>query len=311
VLSQKEKTEGIQLINENDIVKNFDPTAQTLTIILPDNQGTFHNLLIDYRKTVAENAQKAYQTSKKHQEKLKGALEAIEITKKQLQKAEHHQTETTKKTNSQEKHYWFERYRWFVSPEGNIIIAGKDAKSNETIVKKYLEENDRYVHADVHGAPSCIVKALDIHDNSIAISEQTLKEACIFASSYSKAWNQFADAQAYWVLPNQVSKSPLSGEYLSKGAFIIRGKRNHYRIALELSIGEIKLDGNSKIMAGPPESIQAQSQRYVTLKNGEIPKQKLAKQLAQAFHVPIDTMQRILPPGNATIIDVKGVNIQR
>ena len=310
-LSQKEKQDDIQRINEQPIVKHFDPTDQELIVILADEQGTPHDITIDYRKTVAENAQHAYQTGKKHQEKLRGAQEAIEITKQQLKKATVTQQRTTTLTHVQGKTYWFERYRWFISKEGNIIIAGKDAKSNEAIVKKYLTDQDRYVHADVHGAPSCIVKAQDIHDKPIDISDHTLKEACIFASSYSKAWNQFADAQAYWVYPNQVSKSPLSGEYLSKGAFIIRGKRNHYRIALELAIGEITLEGAKKMMAAPLESIKAQSQRYVHLKNGDIPKPTLAKQLATAFNTPIETIQKLLPPGKAIIIDAQGIHLTK
>ncbi|SVC37394.1 uncharacterized protein METZ01_LOCUS290248, partial [marine metagenome] len=53
---------------------------------------------------------------------------------------------------------WFENYRWFITSEGEIAIAGKDATTNERVVKKYLKNGDRYAHADIHGAPSVVVK---------------------------------------------------------------------------------------------------------------------------------------------------------
>jgi len=53
---------------------------------------------------------------------------------------------------------WFEKFFWFISSENYLVIAGKDAQQNETIVKKYLKNGDVYVHADIHGASSCIGK---------------------------------------------------------------------------------------------------------------------------------------------------------
>ena len=40
----------------------------------------------------------------------------------------------------------------------HIHNSGKDAQQNETLVKRYLREGDAYVHADVHGAASCVVR---------------------------------------------------------------------------------------------------------------------------------------------------------
>jgi len=56
------------------------------------------------------------------------------------------------------KQMWFEKFFWFISSENYLVIAGKDAQQNETIVKKYLKDGDVYVHADIHGASSCIGK---------------------------------------------------------------------------------------------------------------------------------------------------------
>jgi len=62
------------------------------------------------------------------------------------------------------------------------------------------------------------------------VPETTLLEAAQFTVSYSVIWKSGqASGDAYWVLPEQVSKTPESGEYVAKGAFVIRGQRNFYK----------------------------------------------------------------------------------
>jgi hypothetical protein len=192
--------------------------------------------------------------------------------------------------------------------DGNIIIAGKDIKSNERIVKKYLKPGDRYAHADITGAASCIIKNIDINNKTITINETTLKDACNFCAYYSKAWNQYSEVQSYWVLPEQVSKTPQSGEYVPKGAFIIRGKRNYYKCILQMGIGEIYLNNIKKIMGGPINNIKNQSKRYVIIKPGNIKKNVIANIIAEKFKTSTDVIMKILPPGNIAIVDSFGLN---
>jgi predicted ribosome quality control (RQC) complex YloA/Tae2 family protein len=56
------------------------------------------------------------------------------------------------------KPHWFEKFRWFISSDGVVVVAGTDAQQNEQLVKRYMRPQDVYVHADVHGAASCIVR---------------------------------------------------------------------------------------------------------------------------------------------------------
>lgn len=305
LLQQKEKEEKIRQINKKNIVKNFDPTSNELIVLLQDGKGKTREVKLDFRKTVSENAENAYHTSKKFQEKLKGAQEALKNTKNEIKTVGEDITKKEKEVKS-EKQFWFERFRWFISTEGNIVIAGKDAKSNEQVVKKYLKEGDRYVHADIHGAPSCIVKSMDTNDNKILISEKTLEEACIFAASYSKAWKQFGEAQAYWVLPEQVSKTPQSGDFLPKGAFVIRGKRNYYKCKIEVAVGEIEINDTNKVMGGPLESVKARSDKYVILKSGVTKKSVIASKLSKVFNASIPAIERVLPPGDINIVKTIG-----
>merc|ERR1711970_746005 len=53
-----------------------------------------------------------------------------------------------------------------------------------------------------------------------------LNEAGQFAVCFSAAWDSKVLTAAFWVTPDQVSKTAPSGEYLTVGSFMIRGKKN-------------------------------------------------------------------------------------
>jgi predicted ribosome quality control (RQC) complex YloA/Tae2 family protein len=313
VLGYKDKEEKIREINKKEIIKEFDPLSNLLVVFLKDSKGNIFEVEIDFRKTVAKNAENAYDDNKKLRKKLDGAIKSINETKKSIENVKRMgklDIEKEKKTVEKGKILWFERFKWFISSSGNIVIGGKDAKSNELVVKKYLREGDRYAHADIQGATSVIVKSKDVNDVKLGISEKTLEEACIFAASLSKAWKQFAEARAYWVLPEQVSKTPQSGEFVAKGAFIIRGKRNYFRCKLELAVGEIIIDNEKKIMCGPVDAVKKISDRYVVIQPGDIKKIDLAHKLAKVFDVSVDVVDKVLPPGDVTITGTVGLKLR-
>lgn len=282
---------NLEKVNEIIEKKKFDIGYPKAIIELPyENEKIY--IEIDLRKNAVENAQEKYNASKKLKDKAKKAKKAMEESKEMIKKIK-----KVKKVKEKERKFWFENYRWFVSSDGNLVIGGKDARSNEKIVKKYLENDDIYVHADVHGAPSCIVKACDIDGNKIPIKEKTIEEACQFAIIYSKAWKQFGMASAYWVYPEQVSKTAQTGEFLPRGAFVIRGKRNYVKCKMEFAIGEVMIKKTKKIMGGPPSAIKKHSSVWMVFEPGDEDKNKVAKEIAKIFDVSIDKILRVLPPG--------------
>ena len=313
ILNLKEKDEKIKEINNKNIVKNFNPEEKILILNLSDTTSKIFEVKINFRLSVSENAEKAYDYNKKLKSKLSGAEKSINSTLEEIEKIKKRQKiiekESEKHPVKTKKIFWFENYRWFISSNANLVIGGRDAKTNDKIVKKYLTGGDRYAHADVQGAPSIIIKNKNISDKEIQITDNTLEEACIYAASFSKAWKQYAEASAYWVLPEQVSKTPQSGEFVPHGAFIIRGKRNYYRCKLELAVGEIELDNTKKIMCGPISSIKKWSKKYIVLVPGEITKIDIAKRLSKILDVNVDEVDRIIPAGGSKIINNVGVKI--
>jgi predicted ribosome quality control (RQC) complex YloA/Tae2 family protein len=64
------------------------------------------------------------------------------------------------------------------------VIGGRDAQQNEVIVKKYLKANDIYMHADVHGASSVVIK----NPSAQPIPPTTLLQAATMTICRSSAW---------------------------------------------------------------------------------------------------------------------------
>ncbi|CAH1729386.1 unnamed protein product [Chironomus riparius] len=180
---------------------------------------------IDLSLTAYSNATRYYEqkrtAAKKEQKTIEAgdkALKSAERKTKQALKDVKIQTTITKAR----KVYWFEKFYWFISSENFLVIGGRDQQQNEVIVKKYMREKDVYVHAEIQGASSVVIK----NPSGEEIPPKTLLEAGTMAISYSVAWDSKIVTNAYWVRSDQVSKTAPSGEYLSTGSFMIRGKKN-------------------------------------------------------------------------------------
>ncbi|KAE8077088.1 hypothetical protein FH972_015689 [Carpinus fangiana] len=121
------------------------------------------------------------------------------------------------------KVHWFEKFNWFISSENYLVISGRDAQQNEMIVKRYMSKGDLYVHADLHGASSTVIKN---HRPEQPVPPLTLNQTGCFTVCHSQAWDSKIVTSAWWVYPHQVSKTAPTGEYLTVGSFMIRGKKN-------------------------------------------------------------------------------------
>ncbi|CAN0164879.1 unnamed protein product, partial [Laminaria digitata] len=101
------------------------------------------------------------------------------------------------------KTYWFEKFNWFITSENYLVVSGRDAQQNEVVVKKYLRPGDIYVHADLHGASSCVVRNKD-PSGKRAVSPLALEEAGSMTVCRSGAWGAKMVTSAWWVYADQV-----------------------------------------------------------------------------------------------------------
>ena len=285
---------------ENTQVKALDRKDRTVTIAI----GDFDAIVLDYEKDVTANAQRLYEMRREAQTKAQRVEEAIEATRKEIATARKKAVKVAKKPKVRgTKALWYDAYRWTLSSEGFLILGGRDARTNDQLVKKHLKDGDRYAHADLHGAPSTVIK------EGFKAGEATLREACEFALLYSKAWSAgLASGSAYWVLPEQVSKQAESGEFLPRGAFVVRGKRNYvHDLPVRMAVGEVDVEGHRKIMGGPVSAVASRSAKYVVLVPGQEDREKLAKRLATLFEVPIEETARVLPTGGVRVAEAVGL----
>ncbi|ETM54745.1 hypothetical protein F442_02017 [Phytophthora nicotianae P10297] len=195
-----------------------------------------HVIWIDLSLSALANAREIYTKKKKAGEKVKKATEAtdkaIALAEKNTKKTLEKQQTKRNVIYQRRKTHWFEKFHWFLSNEKYLVVAGKDAHQNELLVKRYLRKGDVYVHADLHGAATCIVRNhATVKDKKTQelppIPVATLEQAGCMSVCRSNAWTSQVIAGAYWVHADQVSKTAPAGEYLTTGSFMIRGKKNY------------------------------------------------------------------------------------
>ncbi|XP_003962785.2 nuclear export mediator factor Nemf isoform X1 [Takifugu rubripes] len=181
---------------------------------------------VDLSLSAYANAKKYYDNKRSAKRK---EFKTIEAADKAMKSAEKKTQKTLKEVQTvttiqkARKVYWFEKFLWFISAENYLVIAGRDQQQNEMIVKRYLRAGDIYVHADLHGATSCVIK----NPSGDPVPPRTLTEAGTMAVCYSAAWEAKIVTSAWWVHHHQVSKTAPTGEYLTTGSFMIRGKKNY------------------------------------------------------------------------------------
>ncbi|AEK20060.1 ribosome rescue protein RqcH [Methanococcus maripaludis] len=266
---------------------------------------------VDLRKNAFENADIVYQKSKKFKNKVQGVIEALKISEKKLAELKEKEKldsevfkEKEEKIKKKERKVlkWYEKLKWTVIG-GYLIVAGKDATTNEMLIKRYVEKNDIVFHTLMEGAPFTIIRT----EGSEEIPDENIMfEVAKFAASHSRAWKLgIGSADVYWVRPDQISKTAESGEYLKKGAFVIRGKRNFIRsAALELGIGIINYDGKLRLTTAPESVAKENFEKCILLKPGKLKKSDLVKELLKEFsdfEVDDEDILRALPPGETEI----------
>ncbi|MBI4150939.1 DUF814 domain-containing protein [Candidatus Woesearchaeota archaeon] len=252
-------------------------------------------LILDIRKTVEQNAAAYFERAKKFKAKSKGAREAIARFSKELAKQVKEAPKIVAKQDDIAKH-WYDKFRWFLSSEGYLCVGGRDATSNEVVLKKHTEAHDVVCHTEAPGSPFFIIKTEGTKPKDI-----TIDEALQATASYSKAWKLgVSTADAYTVEPSQISKEAQAGEFLAKGSFMVRGKRNVKRVPIKLAIGLLP-DG--RVMGGPESAIKQHCTKRMLIQQGTDKPSDAAKKIQKYLgggHV--DDIIRCLPAGELKVV---------
>lgn len=273
------------------------------------------NFSLALHLSIQTSANDYYSIAKKAEKKLEGVKKAIRKTQINIEEPQQQWIELIKEKDElppkKRKEAWYEKFRWFHSSNGFLVIGGRDAMTNEIIIKRYMEPYDKVFHANIHGAPFVLIKT-----EGKTPPDQTMNEAVKFAASYSRAWKErVGSVDVYEFSPQQINKSPPSGQHLKKGSFIISGQKKSYRnVPLRIAVG-IKWDKKYLIViGGPTETIANQTNNYIEIIQGEQKSGRLAKQIRgllakrahenlkkQILRISLEEIQRFIPGGRGKI----------
>jgi predicted ribosome quality control (RQC) complex YloA/Tae2 family protein len=279
-------------------IESFDGKNLALNLCM-DNL----HFSLSLRHSLFDNANEYYERGKSAKQKAAGATVALLDSKRKLEGIERELAEAeklktlkpteiveelTKRKVERESREWFEKFRYFTTSDGFLVVAGKDVVSNEVLIKKHAAQEDAVFHAEITGSPFVVVKA-----EGKPITEQALREAGEFAASFSRAWREnTGSADVYWVRVDQLSKSGPSGESVPHGAFFVVGKRNWMRnVALKTAVG-IVVGEETSFVGGPLEAVRAKTKVYVVLSPGDLSGKQLLQQILRALTLKLTKEQR-------------------
>ena len=286
----KEKGNTCFLIHDSKIKIDTNSSLQALASVL-FNEAKRQKAAIVSIERLQKKTEKDLEKLRKQVEVSKDSIFVTEIKKKN----------------------WYERYRWFNTSDDTLAIGGRDSSSNMAIIRKHLENSDRVFHADIFGSPFFILKA------GKETTDSSLNEVAHATVCFSRAWREaMYGLKAFWVNPEQVKKGAPSGQFLSKGSFVIEGQRNYVRVAtLKLGVGLLKQDDRYIVVCGPPTCIKKNCICYSMIEPGGLEMTDAAKKIKIEFvnmkgdavkSISVDDFVRVLPAGESHVTESGSVD---
>ncbi len=260
-------------------------------------------IILDAKKSAQDNALAYFDAAKKLKLKIKGAEEGIATVQAKINELEKQRQKTEKKKPILRKlrdKEWFEKFRWGFTRNGLLMVGGRDAHSNEALVKKHLEEDDLYFHADIFGAPHCVLKK-----GKVSAKKEDKEDTASFAALFSSAWKKgLFSVRVYSVSKEQVSKKAPAGESLGRGAFMIYGTREWFEPGIRTALGVQQTSAGFRVCCGPFEAVKKFTQYTVEILPGSKSKSDIATSYikfissrAPEIHVSLDEVSASLPNG--------------
>ena len=229
----------IQLLNTQG-VEGTRGQEHLFTVVLGDSQS----IELQAGTSYYANLDRLHGLRRNREDKLRKTEAGLEkATASLLAKTKREGHQGDKKMGGEEKHTldrsgWFQAHHWFMTSGGSkgepglLAICGRNAEGSETLVKRHMESRDLYFHSEAAGSGSCILKNPDGRE----VTPVECEEVGAVVVMHSQTWKMSVADRAYWVLPEQVSKTAPTGEFVQRGAFIVRGRRN-YMVARPLEVG--------------------------------------------------------------------------
>ncbi|KAJ6262624.1 hypothetical protein Dda_3436 [Drechslerella dactyloides] len=184
---------------------------------------------IDLSLTGYANARTYYDQKRsavvKETKTLQSSAKALKSTERKIQKDLKQAYKAEKmELRSFRRQGWWEKFYWFVSSEGYLVLGAKDPTQADMLYKKYFKRGDVWVHADVPGSCHVVVKN-KVADMKAPVPPGTLGQAGSLAVASSDAWDKKQVISAWWAEYEQVGKMGAGGSVLGVGEFAVKGEK--------------------------------------------------------------------------------------
>lgn len=182
----------------------------------------------------------------------------------------------------------YEKYRWFFTSSGKLVIGGKSAEQNEEIMSE-VRDNDVIMHTSSPGSPFCIIQEP---------SKEDIEEVAIFTACFSHEWKKGKNRSEVHIFKGeQVNKN----KGMKTGTFGVMGSVKTKKVELKLALDFQK----AKLRAVP---LAAAKKKIAILTPGKLDKnqaaEKILKLIKDKYNYPI-TKDEVMSAIPSDSIDVR------
>ena len=187
----------------------------------------------------------------------------------------------------------YQKYRWFVTSKGNLVVGGKNAEQNEILIRKLKESSEDLImmHTTEPGSPFSAILA-----GPKSVKEPDIQECAAFTASFSKAWKEKKRRVS-------VDMFNLSQLYKLKGMKIgtwgVKGEIRKISTSLELVLTK----QNNKLRAVPLTTVKSKKEILSKIIPGNIDKSLILSKIQMMTEEPLnqDELISALPSGGIKI----------
>jgi len=190
----------------------------------------------------------------------------------------------------------YQKYRWFFTSSGNLVVGGKSALQNDEIINvmKGKKIDFTIMHTSSPGSPFSIIFS------EKEPSPNDLHESAIFTASFSKAWKSLRKNEEIHIFKiSQLKK----GWGMKTGTWGVVGAINKISVKLGLVLTKQK----GKLRGVPEESVKSKKDILLRIYPGKIDKvnmlPKISMELEEGFSQ--DEILSALPAGGLEIVKNK------
>ena len=187
----------------------------------------------------------------------------------------------------------YEKYRWFYTSSGKLVVGGKNAEQNEILLKELKVEGEERImmHTTDPGSPFTAI----IFDPKL-VKESDIKECAIFTGSFSRAWRSKKKRVSIDIFTlSQLYKSGL----MKSGTWGVKGEIRRISVNLELVLTK----QNNKLRAVPQLTSKSRKDILLTIIPGKSDKDLILPklQIALPIYCSQEELLNALPSGGIKI----------